>query len=54
MPSEFREAAFCVKTGWTHDDYYDAPDDLVNQMVMLFNAEAEATKMQIQQAEAKR
>mgnify|MGYP001565818646 FL=1 len=45
---------FLVKTGWTHDNYEAAPDDLINQMVMLFNAEGEAAKIQMEQAEVKR
>ena len=54
MPPDFGEAAFLIKTGWRHQDYEAAPDELVNQMVMLYNAEAEAAKAQMQSIESKR
>lgn len=32
----------------------DAPDDLVTQMILMMNAEAEVTKAKMNEAEAKR
>lgn len=53
LPPDFGEAAFLLKTGWTHADYEATPDELVSKMVMLLNAEGEAAKYHLEQAKKK-
>ena len=52
LPADFAEAAFLLRTQWTHQDYESAPDDLINRMIMLMNAEAEVSKEHLQEAQA--
>lgn len=38
------EAYVCTLTGWTHQEYEDQPEWLVNQIVMMETAKALARK----------
>jgi len=38
------EAAFLLETHWTHAEYEAAPDALVEDMMRLLNARAEASQ----------
>lgn len=44
ISGELAEAAFLLRTGWTWDQYENAPDGLVRNMMILLNAEAEYAK----------
>ena len=50
LPRELSDAAFLVKTGWTWEAYLATPDDVVRGMIVLINAEAEATRIHMEQA----
>ena len=50
LAPELFDASFLIKSGWTYDDYLDAPQDVISKMVILWNAEAEVARMRMSQA----
>ena len=42
MSSDMFDAAFLLETGWTQQQYEEADDALIERMVILMNAKAEA------------
>ena len=47
LPLELFDANFLIRTGWTYDDYLNTPQEIISQMVVLWNAEAEVTRMKL-------
>ena len=44
------DSAFLIRSGWTWDQYLETPQEIVSQMVILWNAEDEVARMRIKQA----
>lgn len=38
------DAAFLLRIGWTWEQYMATPDDVIEKMLILLRAEAEASK----------
>jgi hypothetical protein len=51
FPPELSDAAFIVRTGWTWDEYLNAPAELISKMIILMNAEAEAMRAKMMESE---
>ena len=47
MTGELAEAGLLLKTFWTYQEFLEQPDWLVEDMLLLLNAEAEHMKSQL-------
>ena len=44
LSAELIDSAFLLKTGWTYQQYLDTPDEIVEKMLILMEAEVEIIK----------
>lgn len=50
FPEGLGDALFILRTNWTWDEYMEAPAELIEKMVILMNAESEATRFKMMEA----
>lgn len=50
LPPELFDVSFLIKSGWTYDEYLEAPQEVITKMVILWNAEAEVTRARMNEA----